>query len=258
MNNELTMDTIKNTRTLVNVDAFKNEELKEATRRIYEIGEGVKRYSYEVAHIIYEVNHNESYKQDGFKNVSMWAETMFGFKKSATYNLLKIGENFILKYENENGQVEYTSKFAANGNDFSITQLSRMLPLIADEISVDSFITENEIEYNTSANRISELVKMARGIEEKKSDDKQEEKKPEDKQEEKKPEDKQEEKKSDDKQEEKKSDDKQEENKSEDIEEQFFEIIENDAKTEVTDLVGNKYMIPNKILAKYLVINKKK
>ena len=229
MNNELTMDTIKNTRTFVNVDAFKNEELKEATRRIYEIGEGVKRYSYEVAHIIYEVNRNESYKQDGFKNVSMWAETMFGFKKSATYNLLKIGENFIIKYENENGQVEYTSKFVTNGNDFSITQLSRMLPLIADGISVDSFITENEIEYNTSANRISELVKMARGIEEK-SDDKQEEKKPDDKQEEKKP---------------------------EDIEEQFFEIIENDAKTEVTDLVGNKYMIPNKILAKYLVINKK-
>ena len=238
MNNELTMDTIKNTRTFVNVDAFKNEELKEATRRIYEIGEGVKRYSYEVAHIIYEVNRNESYKQDGFKNVSMWAETMFGFKKSATYNLLKIGENFIIKYENENGQVEYTSKFVTNGNDFSITQLSRMLPLIADGISVDSFITENEIEYNTSANRISELVKMARGIEEK-SDDKQEEKKPDDKQEEKKP------------------DDKQEEKKPEDIEEQFFEIIENDAKTEVTDLVGNKYMIPNKILAKYLVINKK-
>ena len=221
MNNELTMDTIKNTRTFVNVDAFKNEELKEATRRIYEIGEGVKRYSYEVAHIIYQVNRNESYKQDGFKNVSMWAETMFGFKKSATYNLLKIGENFIVKYENENGQVEYTSKFVANGNDFSITQLSRMLPLIADGISVDSFITENEIEYNTSANRISELVKMARGIEEKKPDDKQEEKEPED------------------------------------IEEQFFEIIENDAKTEVTDLVGNKYMIPNKILEKYLVINKK-
>lgn len=238
MNNELTMDTIKNTKTFVNVDAFKNEELKEATKRIYEIGEGVKRYSYEVAHIIYQVNRNESYKQDGFKNVSMWAETMFGFKKSATYNLLKIGENFILKYENENGQVEYTSKFAANGNDFSITQLSRMLPLIADEISVDSFITENEIEYNTSANRISELVKIARGIEEKKPDDKQEEKKPEDI-------------------EDKKSDYKQEEKKSEDIEEQFFEIIDNDAKTEVTDLVGNKYMIPNKILEKYIVINKK-
>ena len=221
MNNELTMDTIKNTRTFVNVDAFKNEELKEATRRIYDIGEGVKRYSYEVANIIYQINRNESYKQDGFKNVSMWAETMFGFKKSATYNLLKIGENFIIKYDNENGQVEYSSKFAANGNDFSITQLARMLPLIADGISVDSFITENEIEYNTSANRISELVKMARGIEEKKPDDKQEEKKPDD------------------------------------IEEQFFEIIENDAKTEVTDLVGNKYMIPNKILAKYLVINKK-
>ena len=246
MNNELTMDTIKNTRTFVNVDAFKNEELKEATRRIYEIGERVKRYSYEVAHIIYQVNRNESYKQDGFKNVSMWAETMFGFKKSATYNLLKIGENFILKYENENGQVEYTSKFASDGNDFSITQLARMLPLIADEISVDSFITENEIEYNTSANRISELVKMARGIEDKKSED-IEDKKSEDIKD----------KKSDDKQEEKKSDDKQEEKKSEDIEEQFFEIIENDAKTEVTDLVGNKYMIPNKILAKYLVINKK-
>ena len=221
MNNELTMDTIKNTRTFVNVDAFKNEALKEATKRIYEIGEGVKRYSYEVAYIIYQVNRNEYYKQDGFKNVSMWAETMFGFKKSATYNLLKVGENFIIKYENENGQVEYTSKFVDNGNDFSITQLARMLPLIADGISVDSFITENEIEYNTSANRISELVKIARGIEEKKPEDKQEEKKPED------------------------------------IEEQFFEIIENDAKTEVTDLVGNKYMIPNKILAKYLVINKK-
>lgn len=133
--NELMENVTANTTTYVNHD------LESATKKILKIGDSIKTNLYEVAYIIAQVDSTECYKEDGFNNVHEWTNKTFGFKKTASYSLLKIGKEYTLEeiITDKNGKrrgVKYQSNLPhVEGEDFSTTQITCLLPLGREEVN---------------------------------------------------------------------------------------------------------------------------
>lgn len=110
-----------------------NPHLRLATRRIYSIGEKIRRCSLEVASIVASVEDTKTYKDD-FKNSSEWAEQVFGFKRSTFFNMLKIGREWVqVEHRNIAGGSmyhEYHTVLTKPGeDDYSVSQLTALFPL---------------------------------------------------------------------------------------------------------------------------------
>ncbi len=115
-----------------NLPEFTNKNLAKATQDIFKIGETVRRCALTTAVIIANVNDMECYKEDGFNNVHEWTEKTFGFKKSVSYSLLKIGNEYVreIKSPKTGKVVGYASNLLPEDStkDFTTTQLEKMLP----------------------------------------------------------------------------------------------------------------------------------
>lgn len=88
---------------------------------------------------------------DGFKNTTEYAMKTFGFKKTMAYSLLKIGKEYT------------TSKHESilpheKGNDFSVTQVEKCLPL-KDPDKLIELVEAEEITPEMSAKDISTIIK---------------------------------------------------------------------------------------------------
>lgn len=150
------------------VTTYKNEELNKATRSILEVSVLMRRCSYAVAATIAKVDKLELYKSDGFNNVHEWTEAAFGFKKSSSYTLLKIGNNYMAMHDATTGKFvepgsknkykeEYGSNLIEGPSDFTISQIEKMLPLKEDKIR--SLISEGVITPYMSCKEIGDVVK---------------------------------------------------------------------------------------------------
>lgn len=95
---------------------------------------------------------------DENQNISDWAEEKFGYKKAMVYQLIKVNQELM------NGN---NSIFCKDGNDFSITQLLRMVSrkpnkkkhtkaFTADDLSI--LLTNGSITMNTSSTEIKEII----------------------------------------------------------------------------------------------------
>lgn len=125
-------------------NAFVNKELTKATKQIDKLNENVRSNLYEIAHIIDDVKSRKLYADDEFKDVAEWAKECFGYEKSMTYNLAKIGHEYTVPVINEKGKtVGYRSNLIESGADYTTSQVIKMLPAgreIAKELNDNGVI----------------------------------------------------------------------------------------------------------------------
>ena len=113
------------------VPAFVNKTLQTATNKVFKIGETVRKCAFETAFIMAQVDATECFKDDGFNSVHEWAMKTFGFKKSASYTLLRVGKEYTRAVLDAKGKVRgYGSNLIPEnaGVDFTTTQIEKMLP----------------------------------------------------------------------------------------------------------------------------------
>lgn len=141
--------------------AYVNKNLDKATKDIFKIGETMRKCAFTTAVIIANVDEMECYKEDGFNNVHEWVSLTFGFKKSASYSLLKIGKEYVREVINpKNGKVTgyVTNLLPENSDsDFTTTQLEKMLP-VGHEKALE-LVTNGEITPDMTCKEISKIIK---------------------------------------------------------------------------------------------------
>lgn len=139
---------------------FQNAKLDRATKTIYKLSDGIKKNMFAVAAIIASVDAEKSYEQDGFANVHEWVTKTFGFKKSNSYELLKIGKEYTRAILNEAGTVKsYQSNLVElnAANDFTTSQVQAVLPLGHDKAA--ELVNAGEITPEMSVRDIKKVVK---------------------------------------------------------------------------------------------------
>lgn len=141
-----------------NAPVFTNKELQKATTAVFKLGDAIKNNWFAIAHIVANVAEKECYKDDGFDTVHEWVEKTFGIKKSSSYSLLTIGKEYTRAITNASGKViGYGTNLVTEGEDFSKTQVEKMLPA-GHELAV-ALVTDGEITPEMSAKEISKIVK---------------------------------------------------------------------------------------------------
>lgn len=127
--------------------ALTNKNLAKVTEKIYKLADTMRRSAFETAVLIATVDVNQWFLDDGFEDVHAWTAQMFGFKKSASYNLLKIGKEWARTVTNETGKtVGYRSLLTDESDpiDFTTSQVTLLLPEgleKAQELVKDDVIT---------------------------------------------------------------------------------------------------------------------
>lgn len=137
--------------------AFINKDLNRATKKIATIGTKVAKNFYDVARVLAKVAENECYKDDGFKSAADYAEKVFGFKKSMAYSLIKIGKEYT------DPELPASNLPHEDGEDFTVSQLDRVLPLERDKVV--ELVNEKEITPKMTIKEISDVVKRAKDSE---------------------------------------------------------------------------------------------
>lgn len=140
---------------LYNFETITNPELKRITNIIHNSCRTMTDCAYEIAALITKVENDDLYAGDGFDDICDYSKRCFGFEKTTTYNLLKIGRFFI--EETENGDIK-TVLTHIDDKDFTVSQVIKMLPLGIDrakELTNDGVITSD-----MSCRQIEKVVKQ--------------------------------------------------------------------------------------------------
>lgn len=139
--------------------AFTNKELQNATMAIYKIAENIRTRWFEIAAIVAMVDAKELYKDDGFSDVHEWVNKTFAFGKSTSYDLLKVGREYVREVTNKAGKViGYESNLVPVGADnFSTTQVRRMLP--AGHELASELVEAGEITPDMTTTKIAKVIK---------------------------------------------------------------------------------------------------
>lgn len=139
--------------------SFTNKELQNATMAIYKISENIRNRWFEIAAIVAMVDSKELYKDDGFADVHEWVNKTFAFGKSTSYDLLKVGKEYVREVYNKAGKViGYECNLVPEGSDnFSTTQVRRMLP--AGHELASELVESGEITPDMTTTKIAKIVK---------------------------------------------------------------------------------------------------
>ena len=133
-----------------------NPELKKITLDIRKSAANVIGNTYKIAALIAHVDKDELYIEDGFADVFDYVKQCFGLEKSSTYNLIRVGSEFITAVEH--GKIKSFETLLTHGDkDYSISQVFKMLPLGIDkakELTADGVINET-----MSCRQIEKIVK---------------------------------------------------------------------------------------------------
>ena len=150
--------------TISNTQVFVSKELTNATNAIFLLGENMRKAWFSVAHIVAEVDKNEWYRDDGFKDVHDWTNKVFGLKHTASYSLLTIGKEYTSPITDKKGKViGFRSNLTEEGYpDFSKTQIEKMLPLGHDDAV--KVVTNGDITPDMTVAEIREKVKELKAI----------------------------------------------------------------------------------------------
>ena len=128
-----------------------NKALKKATDRIIKASENVNKNMFTIARELNDVSESKCYTDDGFKNVGEYAEKVFGFKKSATYNFISIGKLFT-------DTATLTSNLEHTEHDYSVSQLTRLVPLGSSEVA-NELIEKGLFNEDSTIKEIEKAVK---------------------------------------------------------------------------------------------------
>lgn len=131
--------------------SFNNKGLKTATNRIIKATEQTAKSLMTIALTMVEIEEKELYKDD-FPSIVEYGEKVFGYKKSAVYNMLKVGRQYLLPDTQK-------SIFAEeDGTDFTFNQLSRLLPLPSVEVATE-LVESETITPDMTLRQIEDAVK---------------------------------------------------------------------------------------------------
>lgn len=131
--------------------AFANKELTKATNMIIKATESVGKSLFKIAAVMAYVDEKELYAED-FKNVAEYGEKVFGYKKSVTYNMIRVGREYLDKSTGN------SVLMLEDGRDFSFTQLSKMLPLPSADVAAE-LVDSEQITPEMTTKQIAEVVK---------------------------------------------------------------------------------------------------
>ncbi len=100
------------------------EELREKTKRIFELGRLVSKAFVEIGYLLWEIRNDRLYlfasiKSQTFDGIEDFAFKVFGFQKSTTYNLIRIIEEF----------GDRMGGLSEDYRDYSYSQLVELAPL---------------------------------------------------------------------------------------------------------------------------------
>lgn len=155
--------------------------LQDVTNKVYAIGDNIKTEVYKIAWLIAMVDARGMYANDGFETVHEWTAQAFGFKKTLSYNLLKIGNEYTREVISRKAKVTgYCSNLLPvpveldeNGNplpsepaplkDFSVSQLSAILPVGHRE--AEDLVREQVITPDMTVKQIKDIVKSRNATE---------------------------------------------------------------------------------------------
>jgi len=139
--------------------AFANKELQNASMAIFKIAENIRTRWFEIAAIVAMVDAKELYKDDGFADVHEWVSRTFSFGKSTSYDLLKVGKEYVREVHNKSGKViGYECNLVPEGSDnFSTTQVRRMLP--AGHELAAKLVEDGEITPDMNTTKIAKVIK---------------------------------------------------------------------------------------------------
>jgi len=140
------MDIIK-----LRQDKLKNKELQQKTNYIIDRARNIKENVFRIASTLYTIYESDLFIEDGFLDVTQYAEKVLGLKKSQTYNLLKIAENYI-----DVADPSHSIFCDDKSKDFNKSQLIAMLPL-GYEDSVE-LVTDKVITPDMSVRKIKTIV----------------------------------------------------------------------------------------------------
>lgn len=151
-----------------NAQAIKNANLKKATATIERLTTQAKKNLFCIAVTLKQIEENEWYKEDGYKNTADYAQQIFGYKHAMTSALIRTAKKYI---ETATSKEVKSILADENGNDFTVSQLQEMLPLEVEQAK--TAVSEQEITPDMSTKKIREAVKRLTG-KDKKADEKPE------------------------------------------------------------------------------------
>ena len=154
------MNTVELITTGANEFSFINKNLQNATMKIVRLTDNARNALYQIAFIIASVADSECYKDDGFNSVHDWTTKILGYKKSMSYDMLKIGQQYTREILNDKGKVTgyECNLLPENSNDnFSTTQVIRMLP--ASRELVCELVEDGTISPSMPSKEIAKIIK---------------------------------------------------------------------------------------------------
>lgn len=128
-----------------------NKELQKATNYIIDRGRNIQENICRIASKLYEIMEKNLYLDDGFENITDYADKVLGIKKSQCYNLLNIAERFI-----DPEQPKHSTLKQDHQQDFNKSQLIAMLPL--DIARTHELVNDGVIDSTMSVRKIKAIV----------------------------------------------------------------------------------------------------
>lgn len=148
-----------------NTQEIKNANLKKATETIERLTTQAKKNLFCIAVTLKNIEENEWYKEDGYKNTADYAQQIFGYKHAMTSALIRTAKKYI---ETANSKEVKSILADEQGNDFTMSQLQEMLPLDVEQAK--QAVTDNDITPDMSTKKIREVVKHLTGKDSKDSE----------------------------------------------------------------------------------------
>lgn len=106
---------------------YTNKALIKATKEIDAIGDKIRGNLFKIAATIAAVDTAEAYKEDGFTTVHEWVKDAFGWEKSRSHDLLKIGRDWTTTITDKSGKIiGYCSDIDSR---YGTTQIGIMIPI---------------------------------------------------------------------------------------------------------------------------------
>lgn len=136
--------------TTITTQKLVNKELKDYTKKLKNCGDNIRKNYIKISFLLNEIESSECYLDDGFENTIDYASKVLNIQKTTTYNLLKIGKEFIA----ENGE---RTVLTDKSNDYGVSQLQALLPVGAErakELHDEGIITPS-----MSVRQIKQIIK---------------------------------------------------------------------------------------------------
>lgn len=136
--------------TTITTQKLVNKELKDYTKKLKNCGDNIRKNYIKISFLLNEIEQTECYLDDGFEDTIDYASKVLNIQKTTTYNLLKIGKEFIA----ESGE---RTVLTDKGNDYGVSQLQALLPVGVERAK--ELHDEGTITPDMSVRQIKQIIK---------------------------------------------------------------------------------------------------